>query len=99
VQPLLLSHFTLASALGTGLPATLAALREQRSPLRPCDFETAALATYIGAVDGLEERPIEGALAAYDCRNNRLARLALDQDGFRDAVADAVRRFSVPGNP
>jgi len=93
VQPLLLSHFTLVSALGTGLPATLAALRERRSPLRPCDFETAALETYIGAVDGLDERLIDGALAAYDCRNNRLARLALDQDGFRDAVADAVRRY------
>lgn len=93
MQPLLLSHFTLASALGTGLPATLAALRAGRSPLRPCDFETATLATHIGAVDGLDEHPIGGALAAYDCRNNRLARLALDQDGFRDAVADAVGRY------
>jgi 3-oxoacyl-[acyl-carrier-protein] synthase-1 len=88
-----MSHFTLASALGTGVPATLAALGERRSPLRPCDFETAALATYIGAVDGLDAHPITGALAAYNCRNNRLASLALDQDGFRDAVADAVQRY------
>jgi 3-oxoacyl-[acyl-carrier-protein] synthase-1 len=93
VQQLLLSHFTLASALGIGLPATLAALREGRSRLRPCDFETATLATYIGAVDGLEAHPVGGALAAYDCRNNRLASLALGQDGFRAAVADAARRY------
>jgi len=93
VQPLLLSRFTLASALGVGLPATWAALREGRSPLRPCDFETAALATHIGVVDGLDAHPVGGKLAAYDCRNNRLAGLALDQDGFRDAVADAVGRY------
>jgi 3-oxoacyl-[acyl-carrier-protein] synthase I len=93
VQQLLLSHFTLASALGTGLPATLTALREGRSPLRPCDFETATLATHIGAVDGLDAHRVGGALAAYDCRNNRLASMALDQDGFRDAVAEAVRRY------
>jgi 3-oxoacyl-[acyl-carrier-protein] synthase-1 len=90
VLPLLLSHFSLVSALGAGLPSTLSALREGRSGLRPCDFETASLATHIGRVDGLDDNPITGALAAYDCRNNRLARLALDQDGFGAAIADAV---------
>lgn len=93
MQQLRLSHFTLSSALGTGLAATLAGLRARRSPLRPCDFETATLPTYIGVVDGLEAQSIGGTLAAYDCRNNRLADLALGQDGFRDAVARAVRRY------
>jgi 3-oxoacyl-[acyl-carrier-protein] synthase-1 len=93
VQQLSLSHFTVTSALGRGLDATLAALRTRRSPLRPCDFETADLPTYIGVVDGLESHPVEGILAAYDCRNNRLAQLALDQDGFRDAVAEASARY------
>jgi 3-oxoacyl-[acyl-carrier-protein] synthase-1 len=93
VQPLLLSHFTVASALGVGVPPTLAALREGRSPLRPCDFETATLATHIGMVDGLEAHSVRRDLAAYDCRNNRLASLTLDQDGFRDSVADAVGRY------
>ena len=93
MQQLSLSHFTVTSALGSGLEATLAALRARRSPLRPCDFETAALPTHIGAVDGLDAYPIGGALAAYDCRNNRLAQLTLDQDGFRAAVAKAVGRY------
>ena len=93
MQQLSLSHFTVTSALGSGLAATLAALRSRRSPLRPCDFETATLPTHIGAVDGLDVHPIGGALAAYDCRNNRLAQLTLDQDGFRAAIAKAVERY------
>lgn len=93
MQPLSVSRFTATSALGRGLDATLASLRAGRSPLRPCDFETAALPTHIGAVDGLEALPLGGALAAYDCRNNRLAQLALEQDGFREAVAEAVARY------
>ena len=33
------------------------------------------------------------ALARFDCRNNRLADLALRTDGFADAVAAARRRY------
>ena len=92
MPPLLLSHFSLATALGAGRAQTLAALRAGRSGLRPCTFETAEIATRIGMVDGLET-PIAGTLADYDCRNNRLAMLALEQDGFGQAVADARRRY------
>ena len=92
MTPLLLSHFTLASALGTGLAQTTQALRAGRTGLRPCAFETAVVPTQIGMVEGLEA-PITGALANYDCRNNRLALKALQQDGFMDAVADARQRY------
>lgn len=92
MTPLLLSHFSLASALGTGRAQTVAALRAGRSGLGPCVFETARIATQIGMVDGLDT-PITGKLANYDCRNNRLALLALEQDGFRQAVADARQRY------
>jgi len=78
--------------LGAGRDQTVAALRAGRSGLRPCAFETAEIATRIGMVEGLD-RPITGALADYDCRNNRLALLALEQDGFGQAVADARRRY------
>ena len=92
MTPLLLSHFSLATALGAGQAQTVAALRAGRSGLRRCAFETAEIATRIGMVEGLET-PITGALADYDCRNNRLALMALEQDGFRQAVADATRRY------
>ncbi|HVJ54219.1 MAG TPA: beta-ketoacyl-[acyl-carrier-protein] synthase family protein [Aliidongia sp.] len=92
MKPLKISRFTLASCLGPGLAATLSALRAGRGGLRPCDFETVEIPTYIGAAEGLDA-PIEGNLAAYDCRNNRLARLALRQDDFEAAVAEARGRY------
>lgn len=93
VTNLMLSHFSLTSCLGTGLRATLNSLREGRGGLRPCDFETVSLPTQIGRVDGIDEEPITGDLAPYDCRNNRLARRALREDGFAVAVATARGRY------
>lgn len=93
MQPLAISACTLTSALGRGTAATRDALLQERSGLRPCDVAGAALDTWIGRVEGLDESPITGALAPYDCRNNRLARLALAQDGFRDRLAEARRRY------
>ena len=87
-----LTAYTLTSALGQGISASLSALENRQSGLRPCDFGDADIETWIGRVDGLESNAITGSLAAYDCRNNRLARLALEQDGFKDAVADAASR-------
>jgi 3-oxoacyl-[acyl-carrier-protein] synthase-1 len=93
LKPLVLSRCAAATPLGLGCEETLAALRENRSGLRPNDFETARLDTWIGRVDGLEAQPLTGPLAEFDCRNNRLARLGLRQDGFEDAVAQARSRY------
>ncbi|HMA49160.1 MAG TPA: beta-ketoacyl-[acyl-carrier-protein] synthase family protein [Magnetospirillaceae bacterium] len=90
---LVLSHFSVVSCLGIGLAETLSALRSGRSGLRPCDFETVSIPTYIGAVDGVDDQALTGPLVDYDCRNNRLAALALAQDGFSQAVAEARRRY------
>ncbi len=93
MQPLSLTSFTLTSALGRGIAPTLEALSQGRSGLRPNDFADAALETWIGRVDGLEELVIGAQMSEYDCRNNRLARLALQQDGFAERVAEAVGRY------
>jgi len=93
LQPLAVSHYSLVNSLGRGTAATLAALREQRSGLNPCDFEGVALDTWIGKVAGLEEAPVRADLAYYDCRNHRLAQLALEQDGFAAAVVAARARY------
>ena len=91
MTPILLSHFTATSCLGYGNAATLAALRQQRSGLQPCQFETVHdLATYVGEVPGVDAVSLSAPLADYDCRNNRLAFLGLQQDGFSDAVEAAI---------
>src|SRR5277367_4051915 len=93
MQPLALSHFTLVTALGAGQQANLAALREGRSGLKPCTFESAPLAAYTGAVPEVDDAALTGSAAAFDCRNNRLAAMALNEDGFRGAVAAARDRY------
>src|SRR5690348_13385296 len=93
MQPLALSRFSLVTSLGAGEAATLAALRGGRSGLTPCRFESVALPTYVGEIPALDDIELQDELAAFDCRNNRLAALALRQDGFAEAVAAARERY------
>ena len=90
MRPLFLTATTIVSALGRGHAATLAALREGRSGLVPCDFPHAPTRGHIGRVAGLDEWRLE---SRYDCRNNALADMALRTDGFLDAVAAARARY------
>ena len=93
MKPLAVTAHTLVSALGQGRAATLAALQLGRSGLRRIDFETAALGTWLGQVDGLDGLDWPAGLAEFDCRNNRLAERGLRSDGFADAVQQASARF------
>lgn len=98
IAPLAIRAYTATSALGRGLDAHAAALREGRSGLRRNDFGegvqgTARLETWIGRVDGLEEAPLPAQWADWDCRNNRLAWLALQQDDMLARVADLRARY------
>lgn len=88
---LALTAWTSVSAVGAGSAALLGALRDGRSGLRPNDFDPAT-GDWIGRVDGLEAHRLPAGLAQFDCRNNRLADMALQSDGFAAAVAAAIRR-------
>ena len=92
MRPLALTRFTATSAIGLGLEATVAALRERRGALAPCAFETVALETCVGEVQQVDAVRLPAALARFDCRNNRLAQLALAQDGFIEAVRACATR-------
>ena len=92
-MPLAMTATTIVSSLGRGTAATLAALRDGRSGLAPCTFDDVPFPTYVGAIAGLDDEPIVGNLAGFDCRNNRAAAVALRQDGFADAVAAARARY------
>lgn len=92
MTPLAVTAYTATSAIGRGRAAHLDALKAARSGLRPNDFSGAPLACWIGRVDG-EDRALPAALAAWECRNNRLAWLGLNQDGFLARVHAARTRY------
>lgn len=69
------------------------ALRSRRSGLIPCAFEDVDLETYIGKVDVLDSISVKHDLATYDCRNNRLAQVCLEQDGFFDSIIAAKKKY------
>lgn len=92
MTPLVVTAYTGVNCLGAGVEAWWDALSTRRSGLRACAFEDAALPTFVGQVDGVERVRLREALASFDCRNNRLAQLGLEQDGFAAAVAAARER-------
>ena len=92
MTPVVLTHYTATTCLGRGLGPTIAALRGGRGGLARCAFETAALDTFVGEVAGVDDERLPASLGEFDCRNNRLAQLALGQDGFEAAVREAISR-------
>ena len=93
MDPLYISRFAIASSAGIGADAMLQALRSQRSGLAACDFETAVLDTWVGQVPDRALAPLPAGYERFDCRNNRLAHLALVQDGFDQSVRAARDRY------
>jgi 3-oxoacyl-[acyl-carrier-protein] synthase-1 len=93
MTPLLLKEYTATSCIGHGRLAMLEALRAQRGGLAPCTFEGAEIDTWTGEVSGIDDERFPKELRRFDCRNNRLAQLALRQDGFANAVAQSIGRW------
>jgi 3-oxoacyl-[acyl-carrier-protein] synthase I len=93
MAPLLISHNTLSTCLGLGLQANWQALSQQSSGLKPCQFETVNLPTFIGEVPGVDDIQLDSNWASFECRNNRLAELAMRQDGFLETVEQLKLRY------
>jgi 3-oxoacyl-[acyl-carrier-protein] synthase I len=93
MKALAVSDYTVVSAIGHGRAATLAALQNNQTGLAQQDFETARLGTWLGLVAGADDVVLRDDLAEFDCRNNRLAELALRADGFAEQVKDAAARY------
>jgi 3-oxoacyl-[acyl-carrier-protein] synthase-1 len=92
VKPLAVTAFTATTAVGHGNAALFAGLVQGRSGLRANDFTAQPLATFIGRVAGIEQLAMPAGFSPWDCRNNRLAWLGLQADGFLAAVAAARAR-------
>ena len=93
MTPLLLKEFTASSCLGVGADATLHALIAQRSGLKRCEFESVNIDTYVGEVPDVDAQRLPANLQKFNCRNNLLAELALQQDGFLESVQAAACRW------
>jgi 3-oxoacyl-[acyl-carrier-protein] synthase-1 len=92
MTPLILSASGLVTCLGLGSGPMLAAMRARTDGLRPCDF-AGITQGHIGRVAAVEAHALPAPLAGFDCRNNRLADMALRSDGFAKAVARAAERY------
>lgn len=93
MKPLAITSATLTTALGAGNAPTLAALQAERTGLAPVRFMDFPLPTFTGEVEGVDAAQIPSHLSEFDCRNNRLAWLGLQQDGFMEAAAAARERW------
>lgn len=94
MNPLHITNYTYTTCLGKGRQANWDEIRAGRSGLKPCDFfQITDLTTWIGEVSGLDGS-LPSNLLEFDCRNNRLAWLALQQDDFLSAATSAVARYS-----
>ena len=93
MKPLAVSSSTLTTGLGAGRAVTLAGLQAGHTGLAPARFMDVALPTWTGEVNEADAITLPVALRDFDCRNNRLAWLGLQQDGFIDAVQRARQRW------
>lgn len=88
-----ITAYTTTSALGHGNQAALQALLDGRSGLLPNTMTEQPLPTWIGCVPEVQNTALPEDLRDFDCRNHRLAMLALRQDSYMDAVDRARARY------
>lgn len=69
---------------------------EGRTGLRRNDLDWCSLDGWLGRVPGVEDTALAPEFAQWDCRNHRLAWLALRDADFAQAVAAAVTRHGAP---
>ena len=93
MKPILLTTYTATSCLGRGLDEQRQALKEGKSGLKPCDFESVDIETWIGEVEGIEKQVLPPGLRQFNCRNNRLTQMGLETDGFAEAVRLAAKKY------
>jgi 3-oxoacyl-[acyl-carrier-protein] synthase-1 len=79
--------------MGAGLDAIDESLAAGRSGLSDAEWPGCGIETWLGRVAALDDGSAGDIDPGWRCRNNRLARLGLEQDGFRTRVAAAIDRY------
>ncbi|WP_022949851.1 beta-ketoacyl-ACP synthase [Methylohalobius crimeensis] len=92
IDPVAVTAWQCLSAAGSGPAALHAAIRGNQPCLTPMRLFPLPFETVVGEyVDSLPT--IRSEMAAYACRNARLALAALNREDFRDRVAAALDRY------
>ena len=92
-SPLYITACTLTNALGRGYAVSREKLMTAQTGLQKSGLIGIGLDTWVGEVAGLDLHQIDEPWRQYDCRNNRLADLALQQDGFIEQVSRVSERY------
>ncbi len=92
ISPAYVTAFTLTSALGVGNTATFNSMKSRTGGLRKYSMGDLGC-TWFGFIDPEALHPIEGELSVYDNECNRMVQAAMEQDGFRNAVEVAKRKY------
>jgi 3-oxoacyl-[acyl-carrier-protein] synthase-1 len=85
-----ITGYTISCAAGVGLAAVRAAIAQRATGLRHKPWPGADVDTWLGPVPADLEAGWPDALSPWDSRNNRLAWLGLQQDGFGELAATAI---------
>jgi len=87
-----IAAFSTLHAAGVDNTDSWHALTAGRSGLRPNALAWCELPCWLGEVAGVDDASLPPDLAEWDCRTHRLAWMALQRNGFHDAVRHAVAR-------
>jgi len=94
MTPLQITSYTLTTALGAGTEANWQSLMSRQSALEPCSFDGITdMPAHVGQIKSLDDAALKNQWSRYDCRNNRLAWLALQPDCFIDNVNQAIKKY------
>jgi len=93
IPSLKITAASLVNALGRGKTGVWQNISREESGLRQARYPGLEFETWIGEVEAAAAYPLEVKLDKFNCRNNRLAKLGLDSDGFRDAVENAKQKY------
>ncbi|HIL87065.1 MAG TPA: beta-ketoacyl-[acyl-carrier-protein] synthase family protein [Candidatus Marinimicrobia bacterium] len=93
MKPIQVSASTLVNALGVGKESMVDAMFNSHSGLRNSNYPGMNFNTFLGLIDEADNVELEEKLIKFDCRNNRLAKLALDTDNFREEVDIAIAKY------
>ena len=93
MKPLSITGYSLVNACGIGHAATLNAIKHNQTGLNRQAYRDLTLPTWLGKVSGVDEHRLDESLANFDCRNNRLANMALAIDDIGDQIHQVIDQY------